>query len=179
MNRFLFLKDSGNKWIFIVESVEKSKDFVLILLKKVGSKVKFIGSKRLYQEVSFVEAHMRKEGIEVLYPSCYSLKIASTRFRLFLEKEMGRHTLFLILLLIFLPFTAIAGIFPGPNIFFYSNISFLYLFFRAMKGIKVLLKNAKLIPDETLGKWEKGDKKEVLDKIKEKFFLEKPEILID
>ncbi len=180
MNRFLFLRDSSKKWILLGERIEKGKDFLINLMEKIGGKIKFIKSKRLFQEIFFIEAMVAKENIVVLYPSCYSQKRASLRFRLFLEKEMGRHTLKLVLLAVALPFTALLGFVPGPNVLFWPNLGLFYLNLKAVKGIKTLLKNSKLIPDPTLGKWEtEGKTEENFKELKEKFSLEHPELLMD
>ncbi len=178
MNRFFFLRDRSKKWILIREGIEKGKDFILNLMKKIGKKIKFIGGKRFYQELSFIEASIKKEDLTILYPSCYSHKTMSIRFRLFIEKEMGRHTILIIIFLVTLPFSAILGLLPGPNIIFWTEIFMLYIYFKAIKGLKTLAKNAKLLPDETLGRWERSDKNEEdLKELTEKIFIENIELL--
>lgn len=178
MSRFVFLKDSSKRWIFLSEKMEKSKDLIVNLMEKIGKKIKFIGGMKFYQELSFIEASMRKDEIPVLYPSSYPRKKASLRFKLFIEKEMGRHTIIIILILITLPFSAILGLLPGPNIIFWTELFMLYIYFKSVKGLKVLSKNAKLIPDETLGKWESGEKgEESLKELKEKFSVENLDFL--
>ncbi len=178
MNRFLFLRNFSKKWTFLGEKTEKSKDFMVNLMEKLGKKIKFIGGRSFYQELSFIEAFMTKENITIVYPSCYSHKRISLRFRLFIEKEMGRHTMIMIILIATLPFSAILGLLPGPNIIFWTELLMLYVYFKAVKGLKVILKNAKLIPDETLGKWEINEKnEESLKNLKERFSIENLELL--
>jgi len=178
MSRFLFLRDSSKKWIFLTEKVEKSKDFVVNLMEKMGRKIKFLGGKKFFQELSFIEASMTKENINVLYPSCYSQKRVSLRFRIFLEREMGRHTLIIILLIATLPFSAILGILPGPNIIFWTELFMLYIYFKGVKGLKALSKRTNLIPDETLGRWEMGEKnEESMKELMEKFSIENLDLL--
>lgn len=180
MNRFLFLRDLSQKWVFLGEKTEKGKDLIVNLMEKLGKKIKFIGGKKFYQELSFIEASMTKESITIFYPSCYSIKRINLRFRLFIEKEMGRHTLMIILLIATLPFSAILGLLPGPNIIFWTELFMLYIYFKAIKGLKALLKNAEFIPDETLGKWEMEEKnEESLKNLKERFSLENFELLKD
>ncbi len=180
MGRFLFLRDSSKRWIFLVEKMEKSRDFIVNLMEKMGKKIKFIGGRKFYQELSFIEASMKKDDIPVLYPSDYSQSRARLRFKLFIEKEMGRHTLIIVLILITLPFSAILGLLPGPNIIFWTELFMLYIYFKGVKGLKALSRRAKLIPDETLGRWERSEKKEEnLRELKEKFSIENLDLLKD
>lgn len=178
MSRFLFLRDSSKRWIFLGENIEKSKDFIVNLMEKIRKKMKFIGGRKFYQELSFIEASMKTGDIPVLYPSSYSQRRAILKFKLFIEKEIGRHTLIIILILITLPFSAILGLLPGPNIIFWTELFVLYTYFKSVKGLKALSKNAKLIPDETLGKWEKSEKGEKsLKELKEEFSIENLDLL--
>ncbi len=79
------------------------------------------------------------------------------KFRLFLHKQRSSHLLLMIGETLLLPFAALSGLLPGPNVAFYSLALIMILQWRAWRGLRRILHlEWEFQPDELFAEWEEA-----------------------
>jgi len=110
----------------------------------------------LSQEQAFERAENLKEfSIKIHYSGSKGKSRIKKKFTFFLLKQRSKHILFLIIETLLLPVSGLMAFLPGPNIFFYVLALIMYTQWKALRGIKVLIKkNHEFIDSPLLKEWE-------------------------
>ena len=81
----------------------------------------------------------------------------SRKFRLFLHKQRSIHLALLIGEMLLLPFAALSGLLPGPNVAFYSLALLMILQWRAWCGLRRILHlDWEFLADDLFAAWEEA-----------------------
>jgi len=126
-------------------ALEVAKDKLMLLPQRI-----------LRQEQAFGKALKEITGpLSIIHSGHLDQVHVRRKFRLFLHKQRSSHLLIMGGELLLLPFAALTGILPGPNIAFYSLALILILQWRAWRGLRRILRfNWEFQADGAFADWE-------------------------
>jgi hypothetical protein len=182
--KFFFVRDYSQKYRYfssetLIQIKIKSSRWKEIweLAKK---KLMLLPQRVLRQEQAFGRVlKLEEKKIQVFYAGRLDNKRIKTKFYFFLQKQRTKHIFLLTGEALLLPFSGLAIILPGPNVFFGYLALLTITHWQALKGINRLLKKEHEFISSSLFKdWEQTleSKKEesysqILGKIEKKYNL--------
>ncbi len=158
-----FVRDSRHRHRLFKASPAVSPDVrfsrARLAFERAKEKLLLLPQRILRREQAFAEAAKLKEGEEVviLHSGLEDERHIRRKFRLFLHKQRTSHLILLTAEALLLPFAALSGLLPGPNVAFYSLALIMILQWRALRGIRRLLRGPFAFRTEPiLGDWERA-----------------------
>lgn len=180
--KFFFIHDYKNKYRYFSTEPVKQIQVNFSRLRKIWEEAKkklmLLPQRVLRQEQAFTRTPIAEENkITIFHSDRLSQRKVKMKFRFFLRKQKTTHLFFLIGETLLLPFSGLAGLLPGPNVFFGVLILMMITQWQALKGINRLLKKEyEFIPSSLFSQWEEtlkgkreGDFPLILEKIEKKF----------
>ena len=182
---FFFVKDYREKYRYFsaepIHQIQVSFSRWKEIWEKARQKLMLLPRKILAQEQAFEHVlRTKKDQVEILYSGICSEQRIRVRFFFFLQRQRTKHILLLIGETILLPFSGLAALIPGPNVFFGMLALLMVTHWQAFRGINRLRKkNLMFTPNSSLKDWEQAiqnksgdDLKHILDKIALDYQLE-------
>ena len=183
--RYFFIKDYREKFRYFsaepIHQIRVNFSRWKEIWEKARQKLMLLPRKTLAQEQAFEQVLRAKEDqVEILYSGICSEQRIRVRFFFFLQRQRTRHILQLIGETILLPFSGLAALIPGPNVFFGMLALLMVTHWQAFRGINRLRKKSLVFtPNSSLKEWEEAiknkaveDLKPILDKIAGEYQLE-------
>lgn len=183
--RYFFIKDYREKFRYFsaepIHQIRVNFSRWKEIWEKARQKLMLLPRKTLAQEQAFEQVLRTKEDqVEILYSGICSEQRIRVRFFFFLQRQRTRHILQLIGETILLPFSGLAALIPGPNVFFGMLALLMVTHWQAFRGINRLRKKSLVFtPNSSLKEWEEAiknkaveDLKPILDKIAGEYQLE-------
>jgi Mitochondrial K+-H+ exchange-related len=157
-----FVRDSKNRYrCFMAEpavppSVHRS--WARRALEVAKDKLMLLPQRILRQEQAFGKAVKETTGpLRVVHSGLLDQVHIRRKFRLFLHKQRSSHLLLIIGEAVLLPFAALSGLLPGPNVAFYSLALIMILQWRAWRGLRRILHlEWEFQPDKLFAEWEEA-----------------------
>ncbi len=182
---FFFVKDYREKYRYFsaepIHQIQVSFSRWKEIWEKARQKLMLLPRKILAQEQAFEHVLRTKEDqVEIFYSGICSEQRIRVRFFFFLQRQRTKHILLLIGETILLPFSGLAALIPGPNVFFGMLALLMVTHWQAFRGLNHLRKkNLTFTPNSSLKEWEQAiqnkpgdDLKHILDKIALDYQLE-------
>jgi hypothetical protein len=127
-------------------------------LEVAKEKLMLLPQRILRQEQAFAKVLKETSGpLRIVHSGLLDRAHIRRKFRLFLHKQRSTHILIMAGELLLLPFAALSGLLPGPNVAFYSLALILILQWRAWRGLRRILRlDWKFQTDGLLADWEEA-----------------------
>lgn len=183
--KFFFVHDYKHRFRFFSSEPVSQIQVNFSRLRKVWEEAKkrimLFPPRVLRQEQAFRRTPgLQENKVTIVHPDTLSRKKARLRFRFFLRRKKTSHILYLIGETFALPFTGLAGLMPGPNVFFGLNVLLIITHWRGLRGINRLLKKEyDFTPSFLLSEWEgalKSKKEEdfpaIIERIEKEYSIE-------
>lgn len=183
---FYFVKDYKKNYRFFsspsIHKIEVNFTKWQKMWEEAKRRLLLLPPKILSQEQAFEKAvNIRNSESKIYYSGIPNKEEIKKKFIFFLRKQRSKHFFILVLETLLLPISGLMAFLPGPNIFFYVLFLIMYIQWRALKGIKILInKNNEFVCSPLLKEWEtavksadSGQMQAVMDKIKQKLSIKK------
>ncbi|MFP4081276.1 MAG: hypothetical protein ACLFVG_00815 [Candidatus Aminicenantes bacterium] len=182
--KFFFVQDYRSKYRYF-----SSKPIAPIQIKtsrwkeiweQAKKKLMLLPQRLLRQEQAFGRIlKLPKDRIQIYYSGNMERKKIRTKFYFFLQRQRTKHIVILIGETLLLPLSGLAGLLPGPNVFFGVLALLMITHWKALRGLNRLLKkNYQFVPSPLFQEWEGAvrSKREesfsqILGKIKKEYNL--------
>ncbi|MFQ6069063.1 MAG: hypothetical protein ACE5LC_00900 [Candidatus Aminicenantales bacterium] len=162
--KFFFVSDYKNRYVFFSTEPPSPLNVKSSRLRKFVDEAKkrfmAISPRILRQEQALRRIPDDKEkSVTIICAERLRKKRTKLRFRFFLRKKKSAHIFFLVAEALALPLTGLAGLLPGPNVFFGLNILLMITHWQGLRGINRLLKKKyKFIYSGLISRWEEAVK---------------------
>jgi hypothetical protein len=183
---FYFAKDFKKKYRFFSSPPIRPIDVNFNRWQKMWEEAKrrllLLHPRMISQEQAFERALNLKNSVsEIYYSGSQNKDRIKRKFIFFLHKQRSKHFFLLIIETLLLPISGIMAFLPGPNIFFYVLFLLMIIQWRALKGIKIMIrKDHEFVYSPLLEEWEVAVKSEdpekmqmVIEKIESKLSINK------
>lgn len=183
--KFFFVHDYRHKYRYFssepVKQIQVNFSRLRRIWEEAKKKLMLFPQRVLCQEQAFRRTPSAEEKkITIFHSNRLGKKKVKMKFRFFLRKQKTTHVFSLIGETLLLPFSGLAGLLPGPNVFFGVLILLMITHWQALRGINRLLKKEyEFIPSSLFSQWEEalkrkkeGDFPEILEKIEKKYSLD-------
>ena len=157
---FYFVKDFKEKYRFFssppLQQIEVDFNKWQKMWEEAKKRLLLLHPKMISREQAFERAlNTNNSGIKIYYSGSQNKKRIRKKFVFFLHKQRSKHFVLLILETLLLPISGIMAILPGPNIFFYVLFLVMIIQWRALKGIKILIKkDQEFVHSPLLREWD-------------------------
>jgi hypothetical protein len=156
-----FVRDSKHRYRFFMAeaavppSVRMS--WARRALEVAKEKLMLLPQRILRQEQALAKALKETTGpLRIVHSGLLDQVQIRRKFRLFLHKQRSSHLLLMIGETLLLPFAALSGLLPGPNVAFYSLALIMILQWRAWRGLRRILHlDWEFQADGLFAEWEK------------------------
>ncbi len=168
---FFFVKDYRNNYRFFssVPNPQIQANFSKWRKKweQAKKRLMLLPPRILNQELAFERALKTKDSVTKIYFSGDQKQSrVRKKFTFFLQKQRSKHLFLLVVEGLLLPISGIMALLPGPNVFFYVLFLIMFIQWRALRGIKVLInKNHDFISSSLLKEWEEAVESSDLERI--------------
>lgn len=157
-----FVRDSKHRYRFFMAepavppSVRRS--WARRALEVAKEKLMLLPQRILRQEQAFARALKETSGpLRIVHSGLLDQVHIRRKFRLFLHKQRSSHLLLMTGETLLLPFAALSGLLPGPNVAFYSLALIMILQWRAWRGLRRILHlEWEFQPDKLFAEWEEA-----------------------
>jgi hypothetical protein len=183
---FYFVKDFKEKYrfffFFFLQQIEVEFNKWQKMWEEAKERLLLLHPKMISREQAFERAlNLNNSGIKVYYSGSQNKKKIRKKFVFFLHKQRSKHFILLILETLLLPISGIMAILPGPNIFFYVLFLVMIIQWRALKGIKILIKkDQEFVHSPLLREWDSAvesqnqeQMQKIIKEIEQKFSINK------
>lgn len=159
---FFFVRDYRNKHRFFSTEPVKQIKIKTSRWKEIWEaakkKLMLLPQRILRQEQAFRKILKSEEKkVHVYFPEQLDRKKIRTRFYFFLQKQRTKHIFLLSGEALLLPISGLAGLLPGPNVFFGYLVLLMITQWQALRGInRILKKECEFIPSFLLKEWEEA-----------------------
>lgn len=161
---FFFVRDYQHKYRFFSTEAVKQIQIKTSRWKEIWEaakkKLMLLPQRTLRQEQAFRKILKSEEKkVHVYYSEQLDNKRIKTKFYFFLQKQRTKHIFLLSGETLFLPLSGLAGLLPGPNVFFGYLALLMITHWQALRGInRILKKECEFIPSSLLKEWEEAHK---------------------
>jgi len=182
--RFFFIQDHRHRYRYFssepVSQIQVKTSRWKEIWELAKKKLMLLPQKILRQEQAFGRAlKIQADKIQILYSGRLEEKRIRIKFFFFLQKQRTKHIFLLIGETLLLPISALAGLLPGPNVFFGVLALLMITHWQALRGInQILKKDYEFIPSSLFEEWEinlaskkEDNYSEILEKIAKKYNL--------
>jgi len=161
---FFFIRNYKNKYCFFssqpVKPIETRFSRPRALFEKAKQKLNLLSKKTLAQEQALElipSPRQEDEPLIVIHSGLIEEEKIRKKFLFFIIRQRTRHLLFLTGEALLLPPAALAGLLPGPNIFFGILVILMFNHWQAFRGIGRALRTRFLFqPNEDFARWERA-----------------------
>lgn len=182
--KFFFIQDHHHRYRYFssepVSQIQVRTSRWKEIWELAKKKLMLLPQKILRQEQAFGRAlKIQEDKIQILYSGRLEEKRIRIKFFFFLQKQRTKHIFLLIGETLLLPISALAGLLPGPNVFFGVLALLIITHWQALRGInRILKKDYEFIPSSHFEEWEnnlaskkEANYSEILEKIAKKYNL--------
>jgi len=183
---FYFVKDFKEKYRFFssppLQQIEVDFNKWQKMWEEAKERLLLLHPKMISREQAFERAlNLNNSAIKIYYSGSQTKKRIRKKFVFFLHKQRSKHFILLILETLLLPISGIMAILPGPNIFFYVLFLVMIIQWRALKGIKILIKkDQEFVHSPLLREWDSAvesqnqeQMQKIVKEIEQKFSINK------
>lgn len=159
---FFFVRDYKHRYRYISTEAVSHVQIRTPRWKKIWEaakkKLMLLPQRVLRQEQAFRKVLQSEEKkIQIVHSEHVDKRKIKTKFFFFLQKQRTRHILLLVGEALLLPFGALAGLLPGPNVFFGVLVLLMITHWQALRGInRTLKKEFEFISSSLLREWEEA-----------------------
>jgi hypothetical protein len=159
-----FIRNHKNRYCFFssqpVKPLEARFSRPKALWEKAKQKLNLLSKKTLAQEQAFeliLQPSPQHQGLTIIHSGLINEDRIRKKFFFFIIRQRTRHLLYLIGELLLLPIAGLAGLLPGPNIFFGVLVILMLNHWQAFKGINGALRKKFIFQaNEDFARWEKA-----------------------
>ena len=183
---FYFVKDFKKKYRFFssppIQQIEVNFNKWQKMWEEAKRRLLLLHPRMISQEQAFERGlNIKNSATHIYYSGNQDKEKIKRKFIFFLHKQRSKHFILLILETLLLPISGIMAFLPGPNIFFYVLFLVMIIQWRALKGIKIMIrKDHEFVYSPLLREWEAAVKSEntekmqaVIKKIEQKLSINK------
>lgn len=159
---FFFVRDYRHRYRYFSTEPVKQIQIKTSRWKEIWEaakkKLMLLPQRTLRQEQAFRKVLKSEERIvHIYYSEKFERRRIKTRFYFFLQKQRTKHIFLLIGETLLLPLSGLAGLLPGPNVFFGFLALLMVTHWQALKGInRTLKKECEFISSSLLKEWEEA-----------------------